>query len=181
MPDEACPRCSATLHIETRGELHDKMLVCRHCGFERDVLDEVRIHKKEPGKEVTIHRRDLGGEVDLSSVGEPADIEAQVREMVGDDVGDVVRAALSGGIASGKVVTHTSTSVHRGRDAEEQLAEMGIDIDALVANAKGTSSSSTTEPSPKKGLPRWAWALIVLAVLAPVAVVVGAAVLVFVM
>ncbi len=167
MADDACPGCGANLKIETRGDLHDKLQVCPHCGFERDVLDEVTIHKQEAGKEVTIHRRDLGGEA--PSEREPRDpeaIDAQVRELMGDEVADLVKEALSGPQAGGKVVTHTSTTVSTsttdgevvsGAAAAELLAQHGISIRGLGGDPIESQTYSGEQAEAKLGEGRVRW------------------------
>ncbi len=87
MAFEDCPRCYASLKLVIRGELHDKLLLCEHCGFERDVLDEVTIKTSEPGREVTVHRRDIAGGVGVGGDAELAGIGVKVRDALGDDMG----------------------------------------------------------------------------------------------
>jgi hypothetical protein len=152
-----------------RGELHDKLLLCEHCGFERDVLDEVTIKTSEPGREVTIHRRDIAGAVGVGGDAELAGLGVQVRDALGDDMGEFVKAALAGGHAGGKVVTHNSTSVSTstlsGKDAEAKLAELGINLGALGVKLGAPTPMVTVVGDTKPG-PPWRWILVVGAVLA---------------
>lgn len=169
MAVEDCPRCHASLKFVIRGELHDKLLLCEHCGFERDVLDEVTIKTSEPGREVTIHRRDIAGGVQVRSDAEVARLGAQVGDLIGDDMGNLVKVALAGGHGGGKVVVHTSTSVSNSarssQDVEATLAELGIDLGRLGVNLGAPTPMVTVVGDTKPG-PPWRWILVIGAVLA---------------
>ena len=173
MSDESCPRCGASLRVETRGELHDKVLSCTHCAFERDVMDEVTIHTKEAGKEVTIHRKDLGPSTHDGPPRDPVALEAKARAMMGDQMGDMVRDAMAGGTETSKIVTHVSTTTHNlgGKDAQAQLAEMGIDLSQLTAGAH--SHVTTVDPQPSRSWKRIALVLVIVFVLLAVLLFIG--------
>jgi len=158
MSSEACPRCGAGLQLETRGELLDKVQACSHCDFVRDVLDEVTIQQEEDGKKVTIHRKDLGSQDVAANVLGDADLQSRVREMTGMDMSDLLSNARSVQ-GSGKQISQTTTTTQTfsGAEAQQKMAEMGIDLDdrlqASRARAPGVSES------------RWfGWALLVVIV-----------------
>jgi len=153
MTSEECPRCAALLTLETKGELLDKIQLCAHCGFERDVLDEVTIQQEEPGKKVTIHRRDLGSEEVSSQILGNSDLQAKVREMTGMDMADLLSSAQTVQ-SSGKSVSRTSSTTrsYSGAEAEQKLAEMGMDLGKLVREAQATGGGVAKQPSNKTGL-----------------------------
>jgi hypothetical protein len=125
----------------------DKIMVCRHCGHERDVLDEVTIERDG----VTIHRKDLGGDQAMAAMGDLDDLMPQLSSVVGADLAAQVREQLGQGQASGKLITHTSvtTTVHRGDEATKMMADMGVDLDAIVSQSLKQAREETQQPTPK--------------------------------
>jgi len=171
MDSEQCPNCGAGLRLETRGELLDKIQVCRHCDFERDVLDEVTIQQEENGKKSTVHRRDLGSQ-DVSNVmlGNP-DIQSSIREMTGIDMADLLSNATSIHGSGKKIVRSTTTTqTFTGPEAEQMLAEMGIDLDQVTQNSRVQAAEAA--PATRKRRVPLALGVLLLCLLAGLLVVV---------
>jgi len=166
MSPQECPRCGALLTHETKGDLLDKILLCGHCGFERDVLDEVTIQQEEAGKKVTVHRKDLGSHDVSSEILGDSDMQAKIREMTGIDMAELMRSAESVQ-SSGKTITQTTTTTTNfsGAAAEQKIAELGLDLGQLVHDAQVRAGNVPDKPSGNKGLAVSVGVMLLLAVL----------------
>jgi hypothetical protein len=156
MPSEECPRCGAVLRIETRGELLDKIQVCLHCGFERDILDEVTIEQEEAGKRVRIHRKDLGNQDVTHAMLGDADMQAKVREATGMDMADLLKNAHSIQ-SSGKNISRstTTTQTYSGDEARQKMAEMGFNLDSMPSDSNTETSVHTVPGASKSKWTGW--------------------------
>lgn len=154
MSSEQCPNCGAGLRLETRGLLLDKVQTCSHCGFERDVLDEVTIQEEEAGKKVTIHRKDLGTQDVSDAMLGDSEIQSRVREMTGMDIADLMSNAQSIQ-GSGKNISQTTTTTQTftGPEAEQRLAEMGIDLGQVVRDSQAQAKAAAPHRPHKMGVP----------------------------
>jgi hypothetical protein len=127
----------------------DKIMTCSHCGYELDVLDEVTIE----GDGVTIHRKDLGGDQAMAAMSDMEDLMPNLGSMVGADIAAQVREQLSKGEASGKKISHTvtTTTTHHasGAEAEKILADMGLDMGAIVSQSLKQAHVEAQQPPPE--------------------------------
>lgn len=141
MNKQLCARCGANLRVETRGDLHDKVLACSHCGYEYDIPDEVTIETEEDGKRVRIHRRDLSG-VESRAILDDADMQDKILEATGASLGALLQGASSAQITGKRFsTTTTSRQTLTGDAALQELAKMGVDPFQL--------DQSSPAPSPK--------------------------------
>ena len=92
----------------------------------------------------------------MAAMGDMDDLVPKLESMVGTDIAAQVKDQLAQGQASGKVISHTSvtTSVHRGDEAAKMMSEMGIDLNAVVADSlkQARESAPETQSQPNRAL-----------------------------